>query len=329
MRNTQVKRWIDRWNAYWFPETTTLSLAICRIVAVATQLFWFFPPFDDQINFLVKNSEFIDPQLLIRLIAAIVPREVFFTPTAFTVLYWVTVVAGVTALVGFFTRTSIFVFALGNWVFITHAYSYADIHHPEAVFCIFLMLLAFSPSGRSLSIDAFIRRRRNHLANIPDKVSDRVETAMWPLKLAHVLLALTYFSTGLTKLLYGGLTWMNGYTLQGYIFQDAVRREIPLGIWLGQQYTLSLLMSFYTIFIELFFFVSIILPRTAPYFFIGALLFQLGLYLAAGHEFFQHMTLLTLLLVFIDPEWWKGWFTKYPNGALSRERRQEQAHQPL
>jgi hypothetical protein len=82
-----VKRWIDRWNAYWFPTTTTRHLAICRIIAVGAQLFWFFPSMDYQFNFLEKNSEFIAPQVLIRAIAAIVPRVVFFTSSAFTALY--------------------------------------------------------------------------------------------------------------------------------------------------------------------------------------------------------------------------------------------------
>ena len=66
-----MQRWIDHWNAYWFPKTTTLHLAICRIVAVATQLLWFPPSFEDQIRFLEKNPEFVDPQLFILGVSAI------------------------------------------------------------------------------------------------------------------------------------------------------------------------------------------------------------------------------------------------------------------
>ena len=46
-----------------------------------------------------------------------------------------------------------------------------------------------------------------------------------PLKLVHVLLAIAYFSTGFSKIVYGGLQWMNGYTLQSYIFMDATTVE--------------------------------------------------------------------------------------------------------
>lgn len=302
-----MKRWIDRWNAYWFPETSTLYLSITRIVMVATQLFWLSSPLREHLNLVEKNREFINPQLLISAIAAIVPRDVFFSPSGFTVFYWVISVAGLAALVGLFTRVSLFVFALGTWILIAHLYSYGDRHHPEAVFAIVLMALAFAPSGGRLSLDAFLRRRARPSA----EASERVDTAMWPLKLAHVLLAMTYFSTGMSKLIAGGPQWLNGYTLQGYTFADAMNRNIPLGIWLGQQHNLAIALSVFTILIETFFFVSLFLPRVAPFIFVAAFFFQVGLLLSAGHGFFQHMVLLVLLLVFITPEWWQILRNKY------------------
>lgn len=314
-----MKRWIDRWNAYWFPTTTTLSLSISRIIAVAAQLFWFFPELDFNLNLLVMNTEFMDPQPLIRAISAIVPREVFFTPTVLTAIHWITLVAGLMALVGLFTQISLFVLALGIWFFISHAYSYADVHHSEAVFCIFLLALAYAPSGKSLSLDALIRRRRARLSGNSteeSKESEEVDTAMWPLKLAHVLLAMTYFSTGATKLISGGLSWMNGYTLQSYTFGDAIARGFPVGIWLGQHYTISLILSVFTILFELFFFLSLFFPRAAPLLFINGVFFQIGLFASAGHPFFQHIVLLVLLLFFISPGWWRAWWNKYVGRSL-------------
>jgi hypothetical protein len=303
-----VRRWADRWNAYWFPPTPILHLAICRIVAVAAQLFWFFPNLEEHQNLLVKNPEFLEPQLLIRAISAVVPREVLFTPGAFTVLYWATMAAGVAALVGLFTRTSLFVFALGTWIFVAHLFSYGDRHHTEALFCIFLMLLALAPSGERVSVDALIRRRR-HASDASD-ASGMSEMAIWPLKVVHVLLAMTYFSAGMSKLLHSGPRWLNGYTLQGHTFGDALERGRPLGIWLAQQHDVAVALSVLTILLEVFFFVSLFLPRLAPLFFLGALAFQAGLYLAAGYDFFQHMVLLTLLLFFLYPEWWRRWLDR-------------------
>ena len=301
-----ARRWANRWNAYWFPTTPILHLAICRIVAVAAQLVWFSPDLELQQNLLVKNTEFIEPQLLVRAIAAVVPREVFFTPGAFAVLYWVTIAAGVAALVGLFTRASLFVFALGTWIFVAHLYSYGVRHHTQALFCIFLMPLALAPSGERLSVDVLIRRRRGHASDAPG-ASGMSDMAIWPLKVVHVLLAMTYFSAGMSKLLHSGLRWLNGYTLQGHTFGDALERGHPLGIWLAQQYNVAVALSVSTLLLEIFFFVSLFLPRLAPLFFLGALAFQVGLYLAAGYDFFQHMVLLTLLLFFLYPQWWQRW----------------------
>jgi hypothetical protein len=322
-----VSRWIDRWNAYWFPTAPTLHLAICRIVAVAAQLFWFFPDLAIQQNRLLKNPEFIEPQLLIRVISAIVPREVFFTPDAFAVLYWVTTVAGAAALVGLFTRTSLFVFALGTWIFVAHLYSYGDRHHVEALFCIFLLLLALAPSGERLSVDALIRRRRRGSAGDTWVASELSDMALWPLKVAHVLLAMTYFSTGVSKLIHSGMQWMNGYTLRTHTFGDALERGHPLGVWLAQQQTLAVALSVFTILLEVFFFVSLFTPRLAPLFFAGALAFHVGLYAAGGYDFFQHMVLLTLLLFFLYPDWWRSRLGHRGPAEWSAVRGREEAPQ--
>lgn len=322
-----MKRWIDRWNAFWFPTTSTVSLAVARIIAVAAQLFWFFPSLHYHLNLLEKNSAFVDPQPLIRAITALVPREVFFTRPIFTAISWATVVAGVMALIGFFTRTSLFLLALGVSFIVSHGYSYGDVHHPEALFAIFLMTLALAPSGDTLSVDALIRRRRAGRASRSTEESQQVDTALWPLKLAWVLLAMTYFSTGITKLLAGGLSWMNGYTLQIYTFGDALASGMPLGVWLAGHHTLCIVLAVFTILFETFFFVSLFLPRLAPLFFLAGVSFHVALYLTTAQPFFPHITLLSILLVCLQPEWWRAWVNKL-EGYLSRWRKPAQVQQP-
>ena len=112
-----MRRWLEVWNAYWFPQADTRPLALARILVIGIHLVWFLPAFaslPEQINLLEKNRDFIQPQAVISAIAAVFPREVFFTPEVFTALWLVTLVAGVLAVVGFFTRTSLFMLALGS-----------------------------------------------------------------------------------------------------------------------------------------------------------------------------------------------------------------------
>ena len=313
-----MKRWIERWDAYWFPEETPLYLCMSRIMVVGMQLLFFLPSLAKHFSLLDKNPDFIDPQLIISAIAAVFPRQSYFTHANFTALHWLLVITGILALVGLFTRPSVFVFALLSMFFVAHEYSYGDRHHTEALWTIFIMCMAFSPSGARLSVDALVRRR----AGIAEP--DTTDSAMWPLKFAHVLLALTYFSTGASKLIAGGLTWMNGYTLQWYTFGDAMRRGYPFGIWLAQQHHLAIVLSIFTVFFELFFFVSLLVPRAAPLFFLNAILFHIGLYFAAGHDFFQHIALNLTLLVCLTPWWWRDPLTKY----LERARGRAPAEQP-
>ena len=57
------------------PAGSLRHLAICRIVAVAAQLLWFFPDLDEHVNLVRKNTEFIEPQMLIRASGVRPPRE--------------------------------------------------------------------------------------------------------------------------------------------------------------------------------------------------------------------------------------------------------------
>jgi hypothetical protein len=311
---TPVHRWVERWNAWWFPAASTLPIAGARIVAVAAQLFWFGPNLPHHINLATQNSHFSDPQPLIRLLDHLLPRHVLFSAQGMTAVWWVTVIAGWLALVGLRTRTAIFVFALGTWFFVSHGYSYADVHHREAPFALFLMALPFAPSGARLSLDALLRRRRGLGPGLTSAL------ALWPLKFAHVLLTMTYLSTGISKMISGGLRWMNGYTLQNYILSDAIDRSIPLGLWVAQHYWLCVLLSIGTVLFELFYFTSLLLPRTAPLWFLGGVFFHIGLYYVAGHPFYQFILLNFILFLFLDPERVPGWLRRLDAVVLQPDR---------
>jgi Vitamin K-dependent gamma-carboxylase len=310
-----VRRLSAGWNAYWFPPASTLHLAVCRIIAVGAQLFWFYPDLGEHVNLLRKNPEFIEPQLITRILVTALPREALFTPSSFTVLYWAIFGVGLAALVGLLTRLSLFLFAAGTWILVAHLFSYGDRHHTEALFAIFLLLLAFAPAGERLSVDALVRRWKGL------RPAETSELAIWPLKVVHVLLGFTYFSAGAAKMIHSGFQWMNGYTLQGHTLTDALLRGHPVGIWLAQQHTLAVILSVFTILFELLFWVSLLLPRRwVPAFMLVALMFQVGLYVSGGYDFFQHMVLLVLLLLFLEPDWWRRWIARAPWPASGEAR---------
>jgi hypothetical protein len=288
---------LEWWDRYWFTPAPTVNLAVARILAVAAQVFWLLPSLDEQLGRLQANSSFLHPQILIRLVAAVFPRDVWFTPHAIIVVWWLVVALGLLSLVGLFTRVVMPLFALGSWFLVAHRFSYGDVHHSEALFALLLMSLALSPCNEDLSLDAWRKRRAGRP---PQEMSP---LARWPFALSHLLLAMVYFSTGITKLMFGGLRWMNGYTLQARTLQDALGRDIPLGIWLAQQHELSIMLSIGTVIFELGFATSLFLPRWRTAFFAAALAFHVGLHFVAGHGFFGHMMVVLILLVCYGSPW--------------------------
>ena len=178
---------ISWWNAYWFPETSSFPVAICRVVVIGANLLFFFPSLDFLLDMIRRHDGFQDPQLPIRCLAALLNEENVRSLEIVTVIHRVTVVAGLLALVGLFTRSSCAVYALGYGFMEAHRYSYGAVHHAEALMAIFLFLLPFSESGRSLSIDGWIARRRREGA---EGGLVRTRFAMWPLLTTQWLFAI-------------------------------------------------------------------------------------------------------------------------------------------
>jgi uncharacterized membrane protein YphA (DoxX/SURF4 family) len=223
------------------------------------------------------------------MVAWLVPFDTATWTALVRAVYAVTVGAGLTTLIGFRTRVSALVFALGTWFLVSHDGSYGEIHHTDIVLSFFLLFLALSPSGRHLSVDAK-RRRRD-----PPETDD----AVWPLRLTQLLLAWSYFSNAAAKLIYSGTEWMNGYTLQQSLLYSSLQWDRPLGLWLAQRHDLCVAVSIATIGFELAFPVAVFFRRTRPLILLSGAIFHVVTYWTMNVGFFQH---LVLYAVFVDFE---------------------------
>ena len=287
---------IERWERWWFPPSTGLNLAVCRILVVGTQLFVFMPFFmaspSQHIALIERGAGFDHPQWLVGAVAAVLPPDVVPWTGVVRWTYAVTVASGLTTLLGLRTRLSAFVFAFGTWFLVSHETSYGETYHTEILISFFLLFLALSPSGRRLSFDALRRKARI------DPTTDR---AVWPLRLIQVLFAWTFFSNAIAKLVYGGLAWMNGYTLQQYLLTRYLQWDRPLALWIAQRYWLSVGLSIATLVLELAFPLALFVRRTRPFLLAAAVIFFLFIYQAMNVVFLQHIV---LFAVFIDFEAW-------------------------
>ena len=159
--STARPAWVGAWTRFWFPTTTAVPLAVCRLVLVPAWLLVFAPPWDGLVVPLTYEPARIN-QTMILAVLRFVPIETFHTEGFLWGVYLVTTAGGVLATVGLFTRTSLLTFGLGHCLLVWHFYSYGELHHPEALFCVALVLLGLSPSGRCYSIDAWLGRRSKH-----------------------------------------------------------------------------------------------------------------------------------------------------------------------
>jgi hypothetical protein len=82
-----------------------------------------------------------------------------------------------------------------------------------------------------------------------------------------------------------------------------------------------------TILFELFYFVSLFLPRVAPLIFLNAVFFHIGLYYVAGHPFYQFILLNLIMLLFLDPERIPG-VLRWIDAALLKPGPEREAPQP-
>ena len=294
--STARPAWVAAWTRFWFPTTTAVPLAVCRLVLVPAWLLVFAPPWDELVVPLTYDPARIN-QTMILAVLRFVPVETFHTEGFLRGVYLVTTAGGVLATVGLFTRTSLLTFGLGHCLLVGHVYSYGELHHPEALFCVALVLLGLSPSGRCYSIDAWLGRRSKH----PDRWGPdaQMDTATWALRVVQCLLGLAYFSSGSAKLWDGGLAWMNGATIQTIVLTDYVRFGMPAGLWLIQHFWLCVAAAATTIVVETFFFVAVFLPASRKYVLASGVGMHMGIYVTMAAPFFTWMT---MYVVFLDFE---------------------------
>ncbi|PSO53745.1 MAG: hypothetical protein BRC34_08670 [Cyanobacteria bacterium QH_1_48_107] len=295
------------WTTYWFRPAPLFNLAVCRIFIVAFQLFYLINN-----NYISKifdlsalpNSQY-KPLPILQLLVSPLGWN-YNPPFAFlAIVFWLTLVVGLLALIGLKTNLSLIFFAVGNIFMQAYIYSFGDYHHPEALMIITLSLLALSPAGKVLSIDDLrhriqqnIKRRRFEVFNIMTKKS---VFARWSLLLVQWMFALIYLSAALSKLGKPGpglftLDWMNGYTLQYYLLRDGLRWGSDLGIWLGQHHTLAWIASCTAILFEGTFFLVLIFPGLIwLYIPMGAAL-HTGIYLTQRAPFFQYIAIYAVFI---------------------------------
>ena len=114
---------------------------------------------------------------------------------------------GLFALIGYLTKLTLPLFTLSYCALNYYIHCFQD-HYcmNQAHLNIFLIILSLSPNAKRCSVDSFLREK-------PSTLADQ-ENASFTLTFMGGYVALLFFQTGLSKLIYGGIGWfLSGDTL--------------------------------------------------------------------------------------------------------------------
>lgn len=122
----------------------------------------------------------------------------------------------------------------------------------------FLMILAVTPSGDALSLDALVRtRKREHLFGI----SIRSTAYGFPIRVGEILIGLAYFFPGFWKLWTSGIDWITGDNLSNLVLRYHAMQDMTRGQWVLEYPLLLKVGGAAVILFELAFLFALFRPR--------------------------------------------------------------------
>ncbi|MGH8656261.1 MAG: hypothetical protein ACREYE_30570 [Gammaproteobacteria bacterium] len=309
----EVKSLNQFWNALWFKPGALLDLAILRIAAVACQLFWTHIGLRDNLEEHSRlPDEIYEPLFTLRLLTGSFGAEYRPSLEELSTVWFITLIAGVLSLIGFFTNINLLVFAIGSIFLQAYLYAFGELHHTEAVMMIALLALALSPAGRTLSIDSLIHRFLG--SKTRGVLSEESPYAGWPIRLIQWFFVLMYLSAFSHKMYTSGLEWMNGTTLQYYLVQDSLRNAMPLGLWLSEHHTLVKMLQWMLVSFQLTFVLAVIFPMLRWIYVPMGLSMHFGILFTLNAPFIQWIV---LYVVFIP---WHAMFRRWFQKAASTQK---------
>jgi hypothetical protein len=198
--------------------------------------------------------------------------------------------AGALALLGWRTPIALPAFAALNLVVQGFLASQGRFDHIHGILAIALALLALTPAGAELSLDAC--RDLGRWASL----RTRTRAAALPTAAIGGVLALAYASAGASKAVGSALEWCNGSTLQFYAFFKGVPHGAPLAEWLSREHAIAQGLSWCALAFELSFGLCVLFPRLRWVYLPAGVAFHVFAHLAVGAAFYSFVAVYACLV---------------------------------
>jgi predicted DCC family thiol-disulfide oxidoreductase YuxK len=282
-----------RWNRFWFEAVTPDNLGLCRIVLYGTMFLyyvltpWLFPSWGYHEDFVPWGSVsrvFWSPVWLM---------SVLHLPPASTQVLQAMQIVWRAALafscIGLFTRAStVASFVIGFYLFGVPV-SFGRIHHQEHVLIFSFLIMACSRCGDAWSVDALIRKAKAGTAPTPTVLSGEYA---WPVRMIWVVIALTYFAAGVSKVRHSGFEWVASGNMSYFLMSQYyhVSDADPLTSWgqvLSRGSVLPHLLAASGVILELSLVIALFSPRSRWFLVPGVAGMQFGIAVLMGPNFYQ------------------------------------------
>lgn len=213
----------------------------------------------------------------------------------FRILRWILIVALLAAALGVFTRPALWVSFVGFVLYEGTALGFTKspnsdyVYHMSNLTVFALAILAIAKGVDRHGVESLIRDR-----NSPESIPE------WPRKTILGLMALAYFGAFYCRMVTDP-RWLDGYTIQGYLFDRALRHDVPLAFEVAQSYPACLVFGIATSLFEATFFLVLVFPRLGWIYAIGGLAMHVSIRELMAINFFEFFIFNYLAMVEWEP----------------------------
>lgn len=295
---------------FFTTATHPLNLAVFRIVVFG---FFLYAGYGSTASWYAELPEELryPPYGIARLMDYGLDNLIYFSPQQIEVAYAIFLVCCITGVLGFFSRTSAFIVTVLAAFPLGATYFYGKVDHTMHLFW-FTGILAFSPCGEVLSIDAIWRSWKTGLHDTVQRLKPARAYAL-PLCFIMLLIGITYFFPGFWKMWNSGLEWALGDNLKNTMHQKWHQLRPWMPFFRMDQYPLLYWGGgLFTMLFELSFVFLVLHPRTRIYAALGGITFHMMTYLFLDINFWS---LYGSYVVFVD---WHRVFRRIGNGLYKR-----------
>ncbi len=135
-------------------------------------------------------------------------------------LYYGCWLFGIMSVIGLFSRISLALYFLIYFSSLYFDVNMGIYNHEAGLTAQILLVLIFSPGIRNISLDSILRKKVSLKS-----VFTITPYSNWSVRMILILIAIGYFTAGISKVRYGGMDWLDGETLSYYLSGKASHRN--------------------------------------------------------------------------------------------------------